>query len=97
MKLFGFYIHQAEVSYTCDKFCCFQLEAWGKHFSWLLFDRVPGAANSLSEGEAVLSPGDACWYSTYASKMGRWAGTESKGKDGQTSRRKGEKFTGYVG
>lgn len=62
----------------------------------MLFDRVPGTANSLSEGEAALSPGDAGWYSTYASKMGRWAGTGSKGKDGQTSRRKGEKLSNLL-
>ena len=39
------------------------------HFS----NRLPqsgAGANSLSEGEAVLSPGDARWYSTYATKMG---------------------------
>ena len=40
---------------------------------------MPGVlTNSLSEGEAALSPGDARWYSTYAGKIGRLAGIRER-------------------
>ena len=47
---------------------------------------VPFALNtSISEGEALLSPGDARWHSVYAAKMSKaglmgWKSTKSKRK-----------------
>lgn len=41
--------------------------------------RPPLPDVSLSEGEVALSPGDARWYSTYATKIGRWTSAGAGG------------------